>query len=125
MKSLNRLEYIISTKDGIAVVLLLGSFTKENEETIEKCWRELVSLFPNEAKGCILNFHDIIALGGDAIPLLIKLQENIREKFKELRLCSLKPSFKNLLLERGTVRAPELRDNLLESWRDLTFRRRT
>ena len=113
MKQPQSLNYLLAEKNGFLVVTFLGVLTEENSGIINQCCEEIVKF---DVKYCVFNFHDIIEINVGVIPSLMKLQRDTREKIGELRICSLKPSFKNILFEKKAIRPEEQKNSLLEAW---------
>jgi anti-anti-sigma regulatory factor len=113
MSPQQRLDYLISEKGKVLVVVFLGAFSEENAPAIEKCQKELLE---HSGRYCIFYFRDVIQMSVSATPAFIRLQESAREQFGKISLCSLKPSFRDLLVSKGIVRHDELANNLLEAW---------
>ena len=63
----------------------------------------------------IFNFRDVPTIAAEAISSLTQLQMKIRSQKAELRLCSIKPNLKEMLVKKGVVRGLELSDNLAQA----------
>lgn len=114
MNVFQKLEYFFAEKDNFVLVLFVGAINEENLPTLAKFEKELME---KNARCCAFYFRDVIEMHMGTTPALIRLQENARAKFGKILLSSLKPSFKDILLQRGIIRRNELTDNLLETWK--------
>lgn len=103
------LEYFISEKDPYVVVAFIGQFTKTSAPIIERCMQEI---HETKAPYVILSFRDVSGFEYPAGAALVRLEKEVRDAQRKLRLASVRPDLKNLLIERGVVREPELSNNL-------------
>src|SRR3989344_8533899 len=110
------LDYLIAEKNQIIVISFVGEMTKDQVVSIERCTGEITA---KSFSFAVLNFRDTKEIDHDALRPLNLLQQSIRQKPAELRLCGLNPKMKEYLLVRGTIRDSETRDNLQEALKSM------
>jgi anti-anti-sigma regulatory factor len=106
------LQFLISAKENYLVVSFVGPMNRDSSHIIDDC---LKAVLATNAKFVVLNFRDVSRIEHPFIPQLIKLQTEIREGKREIRTTSLRPEFRNVLLDKGAIRFNELTNNLTEA----------
>ena len=111
IKKKSGLEYFISEKGPIAVVIFIGELTKATLDVIEECQKDLEG---RKTALHIIVFRDVLAVDLNAVAPLIRLQKLLRGK-GALRVCSIKPELGRFLLEKAVIRDGECANNLNEA----------
>lgn len=112
-------EYFISIKEPFLVIAFLGHMTKVSAAVIEKCQAEILA---SQAKFIVLGFRDVSKIDLPVVPALVKIQKSIRDAKKELRVASLRPDIKTLLLDAGAIRHEEVQLNLPDALQSFSKR---
>ena len=103
-------SYFLSDKKPILVVTFVGPMRLQSVPDLMKCCEEIKAL--DGIKFVILYFRDVSVIAGEAITILTQIQVAIRAKHCHLVLCSLKPFIREKLMNMGTIRQSEIKDNL-------------
>ena len=121
-KASKNLDYLLAAKSNFLCLTLLGNLTEENLQTLDLCILEMKAFTANY---CVVQFHDVTELHRSVIPRLILLQERMREMFGTIRICSLKPAFRDWLDQEKAVRPKEVISNMLEAWTEYSSKKYT
>ena len=113
-----QLQYFVAEKPPVLIVTFVGDMVFSTTTILSKCRTDIGALA--DFKFVILNFRDVEMVSGDAISVLTQMQIDVRSRGCELRLVSLKPDIKQKLLNMGTIRKPELANNMRDALLSLT-----
>jgi anti-anti-sigma regulatory factor len=110
------LTYFVSEKNRFLVVSLTGWISDSSLPTLQEI-ENIVGA--SQASLVVLNLNGVTAISPTTIPQLATLQQRIRKRPADLRLCGVAENLRHLLNRRGIIRLNELADNLefaLQSW---------
>lgn len=114
------LTYFLAEKNNILVVHLIGPLIHKNMHVLESCGKEIGS---RKAKAVIVNFRDVAAgMDRSMVPVLAKIQKQIRVMPAALRMSSLHPDLNHFLEVQGLIRSEELANNLNEALRTIVLK---
>lgn len=114
------LEYYIASKGQLIIITFVGSF-KNCQEVVEQCSKEITE-HSCGVHNCIIYARDISEVHANSYRDLVQLQNTLRSYFNVIKVCSLHPSIKNILLAAGVVRMEELTNNLKDTVMDINKR---
>lgn len=113
------LTFFISEQKQILVATLVGTLERRSTPILEECAQEIAK---RDVRWVILNFRDVPKdLDLSLIPLLARIQKQIRARPAELRLAAIHPELKKILFDRGILRQEELCDNLAQALQSLSL----
>ena len=99
------LAYSLSAKEPYLVVSFLGPATRKCTTTIERCQQDIVA---STAKFVVISMKDVSQIERPLIPHFVRMQKQVRDSNKELRICNIRPELVLLLTDLGAVRPAEL-----------------
>lgn len=109
---------VVAQKTNILLISLAGPINRTTAPVFEKLIEEVEKKSPGWV---VLNLRDIgTTIERTQYPAFAKLQKTIRDKAAELRICSVHPELKKLLVDAGLIRTKELANNLPEALQSLT-----
>jgi anti-anti-sigma regulatory factor len=109
----SELVYFLAEKNLCLIVSLIGTLGRKNVTVLESCIGDLEK---SHAKWIIVNFRDVLPFIDEPMYAeLAMLQKAIRMKPAALKLCSLHPRLRTLLIDRGVIRLDETNNNLTEA----------
>jgi anti-anti-sigma regulatory factor len=107
------LNYFFAEKNNCLVISLVGSLSVDQQSILEECAKEMEA---SSAKWIIINFRDVSCHAHkQTLECLRQLQNRVRMKPATLKLSSIHPELKKMLLALEIVRAEELTNNLMEA----------
>jgi anti-anti-sigma regulatory factor len=101
-------EYFISQKTEIAVVTMVGSLTKANQEQIEACVKAVEEL---SCTFLIFNMRDVNEIREVFVRQFATMQMSARKR-GQMRISGLKPEQRDYLAQQGLIRQIEMSNNL-------------
>lgn len=108
----DNLEYYVASKGGLVIVTLVGPF-KNCTDVVERCIQEVIQ---TGCEFCIVYARDMSEMGPNSYKDMIHFQDSLRKFFKgNMRICSLHPAIRTVLVANGVVRQAELTNNLKET----------
>jgi anti-anti-sigma regulatory factor len=107
------LQYFIADKTPILIVTFVGPMEFSAVDTLTKCKAEIAKF--QDIKFILLYFRDVETVSGDAVGVFAQMQAEIRGRYCELNICSLRPKIREKLLNMGVIRTGELSNNMREA----------
>jgi len=119
-----QLTYFLSEKEVAsqqAVILLIslaGPINRATASVFEKLIEEVEKKSPGWV---VINMRDVgTSIERTQFPNFAKLQKIIRDKPAELKIYSVHPDLKKILIDAGILRAKEISNNLPEALQSLS-----
>lgn len=113
-----KLSYYLAEKHSVLIVTWVGPWVRANAAVFEEASQAILS---SKASWVILNCRDVPPLMDRTLePPLARLQKALREGKKEVRVASLHPDLRKILIERGIVRVQEIHDNLASALMEIS-----
>jgi anti-anti-sigma regulatory factor len=110
-------SYQITQKNSVIIVVLTGAITRDNLAVLERLQTEIAE---REFSWVVLHFNDAEHKTDQiALPHLARIQKSVRDKGGQVRVSSLRPQLRQLLLERGLLRAEEYVEDLAQTLKQL------
>lgn len=105
------LDYFISEKAPVGVVIFIGEMTKATLGVFDKCRDDLQG---RKTKLHVIVFRDVSDVDLNAIAPLVRLQKLLRAR-GALCVSSIKPELRKFLIEKAAIREAECKNNLTEA----------
>lgn len=106
------MEYKINSQNGIVVVSIIGNITRNDVDAVMVCKTEILS--GPSPRAVILNFKGLTLVEAIAFRELTLLQHDVRKIKSEIRIVGLSLPMRNLLSEKGVIRANEVGNSLID-----------
>lgn len=117
----DKFAFFVSENQDVALVAFVGEIGGESGPALDRCIEQITQLTANSIVFC---FRNVTAIERPSLRPLVLFQKAVRDMRRGLRLSSLKPELKRLLLEAGAVRQDELADNLAAAIQSFSLMRR-
>lgn len=107
--------YKIIEKNAFVIVSFQGKITKDAKDFLLKCQQELNQI---QCRNVIFYFKDVPSVDHIALRELTLIQSEVRKNGLALNIVGLSHLLKQFLIEKGVVRASEIRNSLEEALRN-------
>jgi anti-anti-sigma factor len=109
---------VASQKSVILLISLAGPINRATADVLDKLIEELEKRSPGWV---VLNLRDIgSSIERTQYPAFAKLQKTVRDKGAELKICSVHPDLRSVLVDAGLLRVKEIANNLPEALQSLS-----